>query len=143
MKKLLLEDLLQYFDGDELIQIVTNGHDWDEAYELYKGSDLVKPFRGYIVLDMRCEESYRDKSPVLRVLIEKGDSYDRLERMGESGVDPCNQDICRSGTCLHRHGCDCPWGCKLAGCPVGRSFRFRDRHPAGVDGSARGQQAAA
>ncbi len=105
MKKLVLAELLQYFDEDELIQIVTDGHDWEDAYELCVDSDLLKPFRGYIVLAMRSEESYRDKSPVLRVLIEKGDYHDRLEKKADfsevlgGGLRVCG-DACN---CLWRH----------------------------------------
>lgn len=121
MRNITLEELLQYYDDEtDLIQIVLTGHDWDDAYELMVSSELLKPFVRYIVTDMRCEESYMNKTPVLRVGIEKGDNNDRLEKEAHFPeiLGGCLQFRCYAGNCsgCNRTGCrsdhraDYGWG---------------------------------
>lgn len=71
---LLLDELLQYYDWDDdtvdRIQIVTPDKDWDDADEVKINSELLTPFYSWIVMDLRCEMSFIEDRPVLRVLIE-------------------------------------------------------------------------
>ena len=64
-------NLLNANEGRELIQIVTNGHDWDDPYEMVADCDLLEPFYNYAVTDLSVEMAYLDGAPVLRVGIEK------------------------------------------------------------------------
>lgn len=73
MKKITLGQLLQYFEPFEKIQIMTYGHDWDEAVEVRVGDHLLAPLHDYIVTAMGYEESYKDGSPILRVSVKKGE----------------------------------------------------------------------
>ena len=106
MNKLTLAQILQYYekDGTELIQIVLPGDDWEDFHEFYVCSGLVKPFLSYVVLEMRCEKSNRDNSPVLRVLIEKGENHDRLERVGQSCPYSCDPYVCGKCAGVYRNG---------------------------------------
>ena len=94
MKKVTLSQILQYLVIGEdrgLIQIVTKEHDWDDAYELTADCELLKPFYGYTVTDMSCEQSYMDGNPVIRVGIEKGDQYEEagnVIRLDDRFADP-------------------------------------------------------
>ena len=83
--KVTLEQITQYYDeeSNDQIQIVLGNAEWDDAYELPVNSELLKPFLNYIVTDMRCEESYLNKKPVLRVALEKGENHDRLEKKAD------------------------------------------------------------
>ena len=96
MKKITLAQLLQYYDMDEdaveLIQIVIGNHDWEDAHELYADSELLKPFYEYTVTALRCEESYDEGRPVLRVAIEKGEINHENEQSSvrySQGNCPC------------------------------------------------------
>ena len=70
----LLDEILQYYDmcddPVDTIQIVTADRDWDDADEVKVDSDLLSPFYQWEVTAMRCEMSFMDDRPVLRVLIE-------------------------------------------------------------------------
>lgn len=74
MDKITLEQLLQYFEMEDdpvdKVQIVTENQEWDYADELYGNSELLKPFRNWIITDIRCEESYESKKPILRIVIQ-------------------------------------------------------------------------
>ena len=86
MDKITLNQLLQYYEnGSDLIQIVTDGCDWGDAEEFEVCSALLKQFYDYRVTAMRCEESYNEGLPVLRVLIEKGENENehRLEEKAD------------------------------------------------------------
>lgn len=112
MNKITLGQLMQYYDTAqdvrELVQVVFEGQDWDEAEELYADSEFLKPLYGYTVTALRCEESYEEGLPVLRVMIEKGENeygY-RLEKKADlpevlgSGLQLC----CNADYCPGRHG---------------------------------------
>ena len=74
MKNITLVQLLNLLNANEsreLIQIVTNGHDWDDPYELVADCDLLEPFYNYAVTDLSVEMAYLDGDPVIRVGIEK------------------------------------------------------------------------
>jgi len=74
MSKVTLEQILQYLQSEDeslLIQVVTSGHDWDDAYEVTADCDLLKPFYDYIVTDLRGDLSYMDGEPIIKVGIEK------------------------------------------------------------------------
>ena len=73
MRKITFGELLQYFDPYDRIQLMTYGHDWEEAVEVRVGDHLLAPFNDYLVTDMGYEESYKDKSPILRVSVKKGE----------------------------------------------------------------------
>ena len=71
MDKIRLWQLLQYYDMNESpgnrIQVVSLDHEWGDADELFVDSEILEPFYDYIVADLRCEKSFIDGSPVLRV----------------------------------------------------------------------------
>lgn len=74
MERIKLWQILQYLtmaDRTELIQIVTNDNDWDDAHELSADCELLEPFYDYLVTDMSFELSYMSGEPVIRVGIEK------------------------------------------------------------------------
>lgn len=116
--KIRLKDLIQYYDMDgeyaDSIQIVMEGCDWDEAYELMVDSDLLKPYMEYVVTDMRIEESCR-RVPVLRVGIKKGENYDRLEKETDF------QEVLGGDLQLCGNACSCVrsirWNCGKDYCP--------------------------
>ena len=74
MKKITLEQLLQYFDAQEdpqnYIQIVCPNDSWECATEVWVGSDLLTPFMKYYVQEIGYEESYYEKKPLIRVSID-------------------------------------------------------------------------
>lgn len=127
--KIQLADLIQYYDQeDDKIQIVFSGHEWDDSYEMFVNSELLKPYTGYTITDMRIERSCTG-DPVIRVAIKKGDYYDRLEAethkqevLGGCGAVCYWNDYCVRrhtgnsrtgyGTDYVRGGCDCihHWG---------------------------------
>ena len=107
MDKITLGQLLQYYDMQrdvrELVQVVFNGQEWDDAEELYADSEFLKPLYGYTVIALRCEQSYELCLPVLRVMIEKGEKENgyRLEKKADfpevlgGGLQLCcNADCC-------------------------------------------------
>lgn len=73
MGKIMLKDLLQYIEDEDepanRIQIVTGGQEWDSADELGADSELLAPFKEWVVLWMRSEESYKDRIPIIRAFI--------------------------------------------------------------------------
>lgn len=74
MERVTLEQILQYLKNDEereIIQIVTENNDWDDAYEVTADCELLKPFYDYTVTDLRSDLSYMDGEPVIKVGIEK------------------------------------------------------------------------
>ena len=75
MNRITLSQLLEYFNYDEMIpnriQVVTSDKDWHEADELYVDSELLDPFLDYTIMHMGFEQSYEDRSPILRVSINR------------------------------------------------------------------------
>lgn len=73
--EITLGQLLQYYDDEqafvERIQIVTEDHDWNDADELFVGSDLLSSFTDWIVYCMFCEKSFYNGTPIIRVGIRK------------------------------------------------------------------------
>ena len=65
---------MQYFDMEDdpvdKIQIVATNQEWDYADELYGNSELLQPFWNWVITDIRCEESYENKRPILRIIIQ-------------------------------------------------------------------------
>ena len=95
MQKITLGQILQYYDEgeNELIHVVTEDRDWDEPNEVYADSEFLKPFRDYIVVGLRAEWAFRADSPVIRVMIEKGDNNGRLEEKADK------QEVLGGGMC--------------------------------------------
>ena len=89
--KVTLEQLLQYFDkGEEFdnrIQIVTDGCDWQNASEVWVGSELLKPFMKRLVSDMSCELS-KGKA-VLRIAIDKEKQNEQNNQYNQDGDASC------------------------------------------------------
>ena len=74
MSKITLGQILQFLNKDNeggLIQIVTDSREWDDPTEIEVDCELLEPFYGYIVTDIRPELSFLEEEPIIRVGIEK------------------------------------------------------------------------
>lgn len=71
MDKITLNQLLQYFDTDaNRIQIVPRDHYWDSADELSMDSELLEPFKDWLITYISYELAFSDGKPIVRVSIE-------------------------------------------------------------------------
>jgi len=74
MERVKLGQIIQYLTMDdrrEMIQIVTQDNDWDDAHELSADCELLEPFYDYVVTDMSFESSFMSGEPIIRVGIGK------------------------------------------------------------------------
>ena len=75
LRNITLKQLLAYFDPErkpvDRVQVVSWKQEWEQADELSVNSDLLDPIRDCQVMAMECTESYIDKKPVLKVLIDR------------------------------------------------------------------------
>ena len=82
--KMILASLLLYYDWKQepidRIQIVTPDHDWNDADEVKVNSDLLSPFLEWEITDLRCEYSFIDRTPILRVLIQQTEQTEAITR---------------------------------------------------------------
>ena len=81
---MILASLLLYYDWKQepidRIQIVTPDHDWNDADEVNVNSDLLSPFLEWEITDLRCEYSFIDRTPILRVLIQQTEQPEPITR---------------------------------------------------------------